>query len=114
MIFSEAKKRSAINPTMKGERIAPPGESAIRRANLRAGEVQRSEIRAQRHVPTAPDEVLEEHEDGELELELGLHGGVWLRLFHAIGGGPGLDELEFLALQCFVAVREVEMMQHLR
>ena len=50
-------------------------ECAVGQTDLPALKAQRlAEISGHAHVPRAPNEVLEEHEDGELGLKRGLHG----------------------------------------
>ena len=73
-IFSVAKNRSATMPTKNGEIIAASAVVPARQADLLAGELQRlPEPRPHRHVPRAPDEVLQEHHRRQLHAHAGGH-----------------------------------------
>ena len=66
--FSVDKNRSATMPTKNGETIAAIAVAPYAQADLRAREMERlPEIRPHRHVPRAPDEVLQEHHRRQLQ-----------------------------------------------
>ena len=63
-----AKKRSATMPTKNGDIIAATAVVPIGESDLLTGEAQRlPQPRPHRHRPRPPDEVLEEHQRGELQ-----------------------------------------------
>ena len=70
-----AKNRSATMPTKNGDIIAASAVVPYGEPDLLAGEVQRlAQPGAHRHVPGAPDEVLEEHHQREPKTGAERHG----------------------------------------